>query len=459
MKNFQFLDLPKNSHIHMVGIGGISMSALAYMLKHFGYSVSGSDRTETSATQKLACEGFNIYIGHDADNLQDPDLVCYTAAIPKDNPELVKARSLGIPCLERAELLGQLMEKYKYPIAVAGTHGKTTTTSMLSLVFLEAGLDPTILVGGELSQIGGNYHRGSQEHLIFEACEYVESFLNFHPYLSIITNVEEDHLDYFSDLNHIITSFKKFTSLNSPSGCIIVCSDDKNTVEVVKDIQKKVVTFGLLGKNNDFFAENPHINGTGLTQFDVYAYGEKKATLELFVHGEHNIRNALAAFAAAWEMGVDIGAIKRGLESYTGTKRRYEKLGEVDGIKVIDDYAHHPTEIETTLKSAKNVSQGKVWCIFQPHTYSRTRAFLSEFAKALEIADTTIVTDIYPARESFDGTIHSCDMVRLMKNGVYINDFGAIKRYVLKNAKKGDTIITMGAGDVFKIGHLLINEN
>ena len=458
MKNFQLSTLPKGSHIHMVGIGGISMSALARMLKHFGYHVSGSDRSETDATRTLACEGFNIHIGHTADSLKEPSLVCYTAAIPKDNPELVKARSLDIPCMERAELLGQLMENYKYPIAVAGTHGKTTTTSMLSLVFLEAGLDPTILVGGELSQIGGNYRIGSQNHLIFEACEYVESFLNFHPYLSIITNVEEDHLDYFSDLNHIITAFHKFTRLNSPLGCIIVCSDDKNAMAVVKDTQKKVVTFGLISKNNDFFAEKPRINDRGRTQFDVYAYGEKVTTLELFVHGEHNVRNALSAFAAAWEMGIDAATIKRGLESFTGTKRRYEKLGEVNGIEIIDDYAHHPTEIESTLKSAKAVSKGKLWCVFQPHTYSRTKAFLSDFAKALEIADIAIVTDIYPARESYDGTIHTCDMAILMKNGVYINDFDATKRYIQKNAKSGDTVITMGAGDIFKLGYSLLEE-
>jgi len=458
LTNIQISQLPANSHIHMVGIGGVSMSALARMLKFFGFRVTGSDRTETDSTQRLVCEGFDIHIGHSADALADPDLVCYTAAIPKDNPELVKARSLGIPLMERAQLLGQLMENYKYPIAVAGTHGKTTTTSMLSLVFLEASLDPTILVGGELSQIGGNYQIGNRDYLIFEACEYVESFLHFHPYISIITNVEEDHLDYFTDLNHIITAFKKFTRLNSPVGCIIVCYDDKNAKTVVQDTHKKIVSYGLIGKNNDFYAENIHINDQGRTEFDVYAYGKKAETVSLFVHGEHNVRNALGAFAAAWQMGIDSATIKRGLESFLGTKSRYEKLGKVGGITVIDDYAHHPTEIESTLRAAKSVAKGRVWCVFQPHTYSRTKAFADEFAKVLELSDFTIVTDIYPARENYDGTIHSCDVVERMEKGIYINDFGAIERYILKNAKDGDTIITMGAGDIYKLGYSLVGK-
>lgn len=435
------------------------MSALAHMLKYFGYSVSGSDRTETDIVRRLNREGIKVHIGHNADAVSDPDLVCYTAAIPKDNPELVKAKSLGIPMMERAELLGQLMKKYKFPVAVAGTHGKTTTTSMLSLVLLEAGMDPTILVGGELSQIEGNFKIGKDDYLVFEACEYVESFLHFNPYISIITNVEEDHLDYFTDINHIITAFQKFTRLNSPLGCIIVCSDDKNTKSVVENVEIKVVNYGVISENNDFYAKDIRINENGLTQFDVYVYGEKTVTLELLVHGDHNVRNALGAFAAAWQLGIDAAAIKRGLESFHGTKRRFEKLGEVNGITVIDDYAHHPTEIESTLNAAKNIAKGDVWCVFQPHTYSRTKAFTADFARTLSLADKTIVADVYPAREVYDGTIHSCDLVRLMNGeGIYMNDMGAIKRYILKNAKTGDMVITMGAGDIFKLGYSLVAE-
>ncbi len=456
MNDTNLSKLPDNAHIHMVGIGGISMSALAHMLKFFGYRVSGSDRCETEIVKKLRAASVSVKIGHSADNIADPDLVCYTAAIPKDNPELVKAMSLGIPTLERAELLGQLMKLYKYPIAVAGTHGKTTTTSMLSLVLLEAEFDPTILVGGELSQIGGNYKIGSKDYLVLEACEYVESFLHFNPFISIITNVEEDHLDYFTDISHIITAFESFARLNSPLGCIIVCSDDKNTQTVVQNIKNRVVKYGVISRNNDFYAENIHLNDSGKTEMRVYAYGEYVIDLELSVHGEHNVRNALGAFAAAWEMGVDKDTIKRGLEAFGGTKRRFEKLGEVGDIVVIDDYAHHPTEIRSTLETAKTLTDKAVWCIFQPHTYSRTKAFLEDFAQALSIADKVVLADVYPAREKYDGTVHSCDLALLMDNVVYMNDFDAIERYVKANAKPGDMVITMGAGDVFKIGYGLL---
>lgn len=447
--------LPENSHIHMVGIGGISMSALAHMLRFFGYTVTGSDRTETALTEKLRQAGVEVSIGHNPDNVQNPDLVCYTAAIPKNNPELVKAHSLGIPIMERAELLGQLMRKYKFPIAIAGTHGKTTTTSMLSLILLEAALEPTILVGGELPQISGNYKIGGRDYLVFEACEYVESFLHFNPYISVITNVEEDHLDYFSNLNHIISSFEKFARLNSPLGCIIVCSDDKNAMSVVQNIDKKIVKYGINSRDNEIYAENVHINDDGLTQFDVFENGKHFTTLALGVHGDHNVRNALAALAAARAIGVGEGAIRRGLESFLGTKRRFEKLGEVNGIMIIDDYAHHPTEIESTLRAAREVAKGDIWCVFQPHTYTRTKAFLPSFAEALALADRVVLADIYPAREKYDGTVHSCDLARLIDGCAYINDFDAIRRYILKNAKRGDTVITMGAGDIFKVGRAL----
>lgn len=456
MKENKLAVIPTSGYIHMIGIGGISMSALAHMLKFFGYRVSGSDRTETRIIESLKAAGIEVCIGHSADAVCDPDLVCYTAAIPKDNPELVKARSLGIPVMERAELLGELMKLYKYPVAIAGTHGKTTTTSMLSLVLLEANLDPTILVGGELSQIGGNYKIGAKDYLVFEACEYVESFLHFNPYISVITNVEEDHLDYFSGISHIISAFERFARLNSPDGCIIVCSDDKNAMTVVQNIKKNVVKYGLISRNNDFFAENAHFNSLGKTEVDIFEHGEFAIKLELSVHGDHNVRNALGAYAAARTMGIDAETAKRGLEAFGGTKRRFETLGETGGFTVIDDYAHHPTEIKSTLETAKSISNGNVWCIFQPHTYSRTKAFLGEFAEALSIADRTIIADVYPAREKYDGTIHSCDLATLIPDSVYINDLGAIAKYVAQNAKPGDMVITMGAGDIFKVGYELI---
>ncbi len=456
MSDTKLSSLPDNAYIHMVGIGGISMSALAHMLKHFGYRVTGSDHCETDIVKKLIGASIKVAIGHSVENICDPDLVCYTAAIPQNNPELVKARSLGIPVMERAELLGQLMERYQYPIAIAGTHGKTTTTSMLSLILLEAKLDPTILVGGELSQIGGNYKIGADKFLVLEACEYVESFLHFKPFISVITNVEEDHMDYFTDLSHIITSFVSFARLNSPFGCIIVCSDDKNIQTVVQNIESKVIEYGLNNPINHFYANNIYINQSGKTQIDVYVHGKYEITLNLLVHGEHNVRNALGAFAAAWEIGIDKEVIKRGLESFRGTKRRFDRLGEFNNVVVIDDYAHHPTEIRSTLETAKNLTDGDIWCIFQPHTYSRTKAFLKDFAESLSIADKVIVADIYPAREKYDGVTHSCDLVSLTDNAMYMNSFDAIKRYVKSNAKPGDMVIAMGAGDIYKVGYDLI---
>ena len=350
------------------------------------------------------------------------------------------------------------MKLYRYPIAVAGTHGKTTTTSMLSLVLLEADTDPTILVGGELPQISGNFRIGKKDYLPFEACEYVESFLYFHPYLSIITNVEEDHLDYFSDINHIITSFRKFASLTSPSGCIIVCSDDKHACQVVQNTDKKVVFYGLQETNSDYTARNLVIDKSGYPHFTVLHNGETLVDLDLKVAGTHNILNALAVTAAADFLGLSMDAVKRGLESFTGTKRRFEHLGKIGGCEIVDDYAHHPTEIRATLESAKGMDYKDIWVVFQPHTYSRTKSLLHEFAEVLPLADHVLIADIYPAREVYDGTIHSCDLAFLIPDAIYMSDMSAIARYLKEQVKPGDLLITMGAGNVNKIAYELLGE-
>ncbi len=459
MNDFEIKNLPKGSHIHMIGIGGISMSAIANMLLYFGYTVSGSDRTKTNLTDRLEQLGVTVYEGQGRDNITSPDLVCYTAAIAKDNPELLRAKELNIPCLERAQLLGQLMTLYRYPLAVAGTHGKTTTTSMLSLILLAADLDPTILVGGELSQINGNYKIGGKDYLVCEACEYVESFLNFRPYLSIITNIEADHLDYFGNLSNIITAFEKFARLNSPLGHIIVCSDDKNTQSIVQNIKTSVIKYAIKDEEADFIAKNIRNNDAGGASFDIYHKGELFVSLDMHSPGEHNVYNATAAAAAAFALGVSTDGIKRGLEEFGGTKRRFERLGEFEGLTVIDDYAHHPTEIEATLKTAKSLGYGNVWCIFQPHTYSRTIGLFDDFKEVLPLADKLIITDVYSAREKYTGAVHSCDLVRATPKAVYMNDFGAIARYIKKNAKQGDLVLTVGAGDVFKIGKELVKKD
>lgn len=451
--------LKPGSHVHMIGIGGISMSALAHMLMDFGYRISGSDAKATKLTDDLAAAGAVIHIGQCAENIKQPDLVCYTAAISEDNPELVKARSLDVPVIERAELLGALMKLYEYPIAIAGTHGKTTTTSMMSLILLAANADPTILVGGELSQIGGNFRLGGKKYLPFEACEYVESFLHFHPFLSIITNVEEDHLDYFKDINHIISSFRKFASLTSSHGCIIVCSDDKNICEVVQNIQKNVVSYGLKDPNADYTAKDIRINHKGCAAFTVYKKGMPLVEIQLSVAGEHNILNALAVTAAAEFLELPMEAVQQGLLEFGGTKRRFEKVGVYNGCDIMDDYAHHPTEIRATLTAAKSMGYQRIWTVFQPHTYSRTKHLLKEFSEVLPLSDKVMIADVYPAREVYDGTIHACDLAAKIPGSVYMSDMYAIARYLKANLEPGDLLITMGAGDVNKIAYALREEN
>lgn len=458
MQQFKISELKPGSHIHMIGIGGISMSALAHMLMDFGFRVSGSDTKSSHLTDGLAAQGAEIFIGQSADNISTPDLVCYTAAISEANPELIAARSLSVPVIERAELLGALMELYQYPIAIAGTHGKTTTTSMMSLVLLEAGTDPTILVGGELPQIGGNFRLGKRDYLSFEACEYVESFLHFKPFLSIITNVEEDHLDYFSDINHIISSFQKFASLTSPYGCIIVCSDDKHACEVVQNVDKKVIFYGLKTKNADYTATDIQIDPMGFPHFTVCRRGEPLVQLTLKVAGQHNILNALAVTAASDFLGISPEAIKAGLESFTGTKRRFEHIGSVNGCDIVDDYAHHPTEIRATLETARRMHYRNIWVVFQPHTYSRTKSLLDDFAKVLPLADHVLIADIFPARERYDGTIHSCDLAAMIPKAIYMSDMSAIARYLKERVQPGDLLITMGAGNVNQIAYQLAED-
>ncbi len=457
MKEFSMSDLPKGAKVHMIGIGGISMSGIAEILIYLGYKVSGSDVRESDLTNELETKGAEIYIGQRGENIKSPDLVCYTAAIAKNNPELTAARSLGIKTIERAELLGALMELYKYPVAVAGTHGKTTVTSMLSLVLLKANTDPTILVGGELPQIGGNFRIGKTDYLSFEACEYVESFLHFKPFLSIITNVEEDHLDYFSGIKHIISSFEKFASLTSPLGCNIVCSDDKNVCEVVQNVDKKVIKYAIDDKNADYIASNIRYSEDGCAEFDVIKNGNKLVELKLGVPGRHNVLNALGVTAAADFLGLDMKAVAEGLFEFGGTKRRFEHIGEINGCEIIDDYAHHPTEIKATIETAKKMGK-KVWVVFQPHTYSRTITLLDDFAEALKEADRVLICDVFPAREEYDGKIHSCDLCMKIDDAVYINDMKAMERYLEKQLTANDLLITMGAGDVYKIGYGLANR-
>ncbi len=455
------IDFKKPIHIHFIGIGGISMSGLAEILLEEGFTISGSDAKKSPLTESLEAKGAIISYGQNASNITDDiDLVVYTAAIHKDNPELIEAVSRRLPRLSRAELLGQLMTNYKTSIAVSGTHGKTTTTSMLSYILLNADLDPTISVGGILQAIGGNIRVGHSQTFITEACEYTNSFLHFFPRIGIILNIEEDHLDFFKDLNDIRHSFHQFAGLLPEDGSLVINSDIQNYPEIYEGLSCNIVTYGLQHEA-DYNADAISFDDRGAVSFDLIKHGENKGRIELSVPGIHNVSNALAAIATAELLDIDPQTIRHGLKLFTGTDRRFEYKGTFRGVTVIDDYAHHPTEIMATLKAAVNYPHKELWCVFQPHTYTRTKAFFKEFAEALSHADHIVLADIYSARETDDLGISSADLAeaiqKLGKNAVYLPSFEAIEDYLKKHCANGDLLITMGAGDVVNIGEDLLS--
>lgn len=448
-----------SQHVHFIGIGGISMSALAKILLTHGDTVTGSDITETDITRHLRDLGVDIAIGHAAENITNPDMVVYTSAIAPDNPELAAARQKGIRLVERADMVGHIMDAYPCSIAVSGTHGKTTTTSMLTYILLSSDLDPTVMVGGELDILGGNLRIGRGDCFITEACEYKRNFLKFRPQIGVILNIEADHLDYYRDLDDVIDAFSDFAALLPPDGALIINAGDKNCLRAAQKAGCKVIRTGL-DAACDCTAHNIVYGGDGCASFSLCWQGEPLVDVKLHVPGAHNVQNALCAAAAALAAGADAAAVARGLEQFGGAKRRFEHRGTFGGgILLIDDYAHHPTEIATTLQSARQMDAGTVWCIFQPHTYTRTKALLHEFADALKAADKLIMADIYAAREPDTGLVSSKDVADLVPGAVYIPGFQPIADYIRQNAKPGDVVITMGAGDVFKIGDLLLAED
>lgn len=455
------IDFKKPMHVHFIGIGGISMSGLAEILLEENFQISGSDMKASAMTDKLASLGASIMIGQKASNITDDiDLVVYTAAIHPDNPEFCAVKEHGIPMLTRAQLLGQMMDNYKNPIAVSGTHGKTTTTSMLTHVLLAAKKDPTISVGGILDAIGGNIRVGKSDILVTEACEYTNSYHSFNPVISIILNVEEDHLDFFSGIEEIRESFRTFARKLPKHGLLVVNGDMDCTDFIQEGVAADIVTFGITGKNLTYSAANISYDEQGNGSYDLVENGQITDHINLHVNGIHNIMNSLSVIAVARRLGIDNEDIKKGLLSFTGTKRRFEYKGERNGFTIIDDYAHHPTEIAATLNAAKKYPHNEVWTVFQPHTYTRTMAFLDEFAEALSISDHVIVTDIYAAREKDLGQVHAKDIVERMKkydvDVTYISSFDDIEKFILKNLKNNDLLITMGAGNVVDIGENLL---
>ena len=456
------IDFKKPMHIHFIGIGGISMSGLASILLNQHFKVSGSDAHESELTKQLEAEGAILYYGQRASNLDDtPDLVVYTAAIHPDNPEYAAAVAKQIPMLSRAELLGQMMHNFKTPVAISGTHGKTTTTSMTSYIFLEADMDPTISVGGILDAIGGNIRVGGHDTFLTEACEYTNSFLHFFPKISVILNIDADHLDFFKDLDDIRHSFRKFAQLLPDDGTLIVNSEIEHLDQLTKGLTCKIVTYGM-DASSDYYASNITFDEFAHPSFDCYKGDTLLGHFVLHVPGIHNVSNALASIALADQMGVSMEHTRIGLEKFGGTKRRFEKKGEIGGVPIIDDYAHHPTEIEATLHAAHNYPHKKLWCVFQPHTYTRTKALMDDFAKALTLADHVVLADIYAARET-DTLGISSSMLAEKVNALggcadYFDSFDKIETCLLENCKPGDVLITMGAGDVVKIGEKLLGE-
>lgn len=459
------IDLEKINHVHCIGIGGIGLSGLADILLSNGTKVSGSDMKEGDTTDRLIEKGANIYLGHRAKNIDSADLIVYSAAVSPDNPELKAAEEKEIPAISRAELLGYMMKTKKYSVAIAGAHGKTTTTSMISLILNKSEKDPTILVGGNLKEIGGNVRVGHSDYFVTEACEYRDSFLELSPKYAVILNIDSDHLDYFKGIEHIVQSFESFANLVPEDGTVIAYDANPFVSSIIKDLDKRVITFGF-HDNCDYRASDIEFNHEGNPEFTLSYKQDELCRIQLAVPGEHNLANALAAAACCHDMDIPLDDIKSTLEKFTGTQRRFDLLGVTSGgVKIVDDYAHHPTEITVTLEAAKMIPHKKLWCLFQPHTYTRTLALHDDFAEALMLADNIIMAEIFAAREKNIHQISSKSILEDIKtkdpfkNAYYYETFDEIVDFVFANAEKGDLVITMGAGDINKVGTMILDKD
>lgn len=438
--------------LHFIGVGGISMSSLAIIAANRGFEISGSDRQLSDATKKLEQAGINIVYAHNAENVLGCDAVVYTAAVHNDNPEMAKAIELGIPLIKRAEFLGYIMQDYKNRIGVAGMHGKSTTTSMIAEAFITAGADPTVVNGVILPMMGGAYRVGNKENFIFEACEYTDSFLSFFPSIAIVLNVDRDHVDYFLSMEQTIESFRRYIAL-APTA--IVNIDDDYTVAACDGYEGNLIRVSTKGNEAEYNAVDISFDH-GFGSFDVVKGSENLGRIKLTVPGEHSVFDALVTVAAADLCGLEFSKVAAALECFKGAHRRFEYIGSCNGADVYDDYAHHPSEIVTTLEGVSQRGYKKVWCVFQSHTYSRTAGLLDEFASAFEKVDTVIFADIFAARET-DTLGVSAQLLaeKAGANALYLGDFDKIAEYLRANATSGDLILTMGAGDVNKIAYML----
>ena len=458
MANIEEFKIYKN--IHMIGIGGVSMSGIAEILKFWGFHVTGSDCNESDTVERLKQNGIKVTVGHCLEDVSKSDLVIFSAAIRKNDIELLKAKELNIPVIDRGTFLGKLTKAFQDSICISGTHGKTTTTSMISLCFMEAHKDPTIQVGAFLKQLDGNYRIGNSEYFIIEACEYVESYLKLFPRTEVILNIDNDHLDYFGTFDNIVNSFDKYVKLLPENGLLVLNWDDINCRKIAKDSKSRIITFALESENANFIARNISFNSEGFSTFDVYYNNNFYKTIKLSVPGMHNVMNALACIAVCHSYGISKEDIKNALAKYTGAHRRFEYVGSFNqGVSIYDDYGHHPTEILATAHSVSKKQHRQSWVVFQPHTYSRTKNLLDDFAKALLSFDNIIITDIYAAREDNIYGISSKDLVDKLqvygKKSIYISDFNDIVKYLKEHTIKNDIVLTLGAGTVTNIGNML----
>ena len=438
--------------VHLIGVGGCSMNGLAQILQHKGYEVTGSDRGESPFTERLQELGLNVTIGHDPKNVEGAELIIYSAAIKPENPERAAAKALGIPEMERSVALGQLSGEFHNVVGIAGCHGKTTITSMLALIAEQDALDATVHVGGFVDFLKGGTRIGEADLFITEACEYVESFLTLRPTIAVINNIDDDHLDYYRDIDHITEAFEKFLALLPEGGVFFGCADDFRVKALLEKSPLRTLSYGV--KDADAVPMNIVFNEVGNPAFDLVVKGENLGRIQLNVPGMHNVINAVAAALVALELGAPFGHIAKALSEYTLTRRRFEFFGERNGVKVFHDYAHHPNEMRATLDAAARCPHNKLWCVFQCNSYTRAKTLFTENVTCFKDADEVLVPDIYPGREVDTGLVHAKDMVAGINagggNAKYIPTFEEIREYLDANAKPGDLVITLGSGDVYQ---------
>ena len=440
--------LAPGKRVHLVGIGGVSMRPLGLVLKGMGLIVTGSDMNSSVSTDELIDQGIRVFIGHQAENIQGADCVIRTAAVHNDNPEIAAARAAGIPVFERAQAWGVIMQEYQNAVCISGTHGKTTTTSMVTHILMEAQKDPTVMIGGYLPLLHAGHRVGNGDTIVLESCEYCDSFLNFFPTLAVVLNIEEDHLDYFKDLNAIEHSFHQFAEMATAG--ILANGDDKNTLDALKDLE--YVTFGLDAKDR-IHGEN---YSKDWREFDVICDGKRYCHLKLQVVGRHNALNALAAAGTAWMLGLPSEAVENGLAKFTGAGRRMERKGSFNGADVYDDYAHHPGELAATIDAVRMMGYERVVVAFQPHTYSRTKALFNDFVRELQKPDLVVLAEIYAARERNTTGISSTDLAKEIPGAVYCETLPQVTAYLQSIARPGDVILTIGAGDIYRAGEALV---